>query len=329
MKKTKKLVTLMLTIALILTAIPVNYSKAATKYVIKPGSGSTNKVLFLKEKKSIGVGLYADGTKVKNSSCHFKWKSSNPKVVKIVKNSNYRVTLLPVKKGKAKITVTCKTAKLTFNISVRGTTFGFAGNTGTKKVLFAGSVFQPCIQGGGWTKYSKTEGNASKYITFSSSNPSVASIVQTPDWYLNYNHSYVKTHKPGKATITAKSKLGTAKVTIKVLPKLSIKAKYKKGTITVKNNSKKSIAVLKVATINHSDSGDECYYEPIKQKKVVIKPNKTGKLELKNSEYFSLAYSSILIRYYGQTYFVTLNRSGTINQNPKGGNPTYLGTPSF
>lgn len=140
--------------------------------------------------------------------------------------------------------------------------------------LMPGQSVEVYARGAGWDDSGKAG-----TIRYSSSDKSVVKIVGN-----GYNGGKViKGLKEGTATITVKSKLGTAKCTVKVLPAMKLRVKNcrdvkKNGAIigyscSITNNGKKTVVFEN--GVKYEEEGGAPYYEPIQGKKVSIKPGQT------------------------------------------------------
>lgn len=127
------------------------------------------------------------------------------------------------------------------------------------------------MTGDGWDEFNSGVG-----ASFESTNQSVAKVVKTAD------QGYVlKGIKKGKATITAKSKLGKIELDVVVLPKYDVRVKnfkdVKKNGKTVGyrfdvvNKSKKAVTILEGLYGRDVDIA----YSKVKGKKVTVKPGET------------------------------------------------------
>ncbi len=167
--------------------------------VTPPNPVRVSKVALNKKSLTLGVGekfsLKATISPQNAANPTVTWKSSNPKVVKILKSGMVK----GVKKGKATITASAdgKTAKCTITVKAAPKKISLNAK---KKTLKKGKTFQIRVK--------LPKNTASNKITYSSSKRKVASVSAK---------GKVKALKKGKAVITAKTFNGKkAKITITV-----------------------------------------------------------------------------------------------------------------
>lgn len=244
--KMKRLITLVLAFAMVLTTVaPTNVEAAKRKSYVTSLSVSKSTVSV---KAGRSVKLTAKVKTVKSASKKVTVKSSNKSVAKVsVKNgkTSSTLTITGVKKGTAKVTVTTSDKKkngkkISKTITVK---VGYADVTGVSvspasKTLEVGdsvslkSVVKPST--------------ASKTVTYTSSNPAVAAVS---------SKGVVKAVASGSAVITAKA--GTKKATCKVV----VKEKAVDVTGVVLDQENISLTVTEtsqlIATVNPEDASDK------------------------------------------------------------------------
>lgn len=253
-KKLKKVWALMLALVMMLPVVPAETAWAADKYAVK-GYGEKSGVLFVSEDGAfLNVDIYKNGKSIsqnKKEAKKVKWKSSNSSVVKFYFAEGCSAGVLPNKKGTATITATYRGKSCSFKITVKGATLVVGDSQGSKGYVPAGQTLEMRAWGEGWNDSEKTG-----TIRYSSSNSAVAKVVSD-----NYGDKVIKGLKEGTATITAKSKLGTLKCTVTVLPAMKLQVKNvkdvkKNGKVTgfsceVVNKSAKAVTIL--------DAAGSCY----------------------------------------------------------------------
>lgn len=205
---------------------------------------------------TLGVGKSSTALKATvstNADAVTSWKSSNTSVVKV--------------DNKGKLTAGSKTGTATITVTTR------AGATATCRVtvklmttkLTMSKTKLELVQGKSATlKVTRTPSKATEKISWSSSNPKVASVTQK---------GKVSAKKTGTVTITAKAANGvkaTCKVTIK---KASLKLKKTKGTVKVG----KSLKIQVKSTFPKNDKIKSYKSSSSKVAKVDKKGKVTGK----------------------------------------------------
>lgn len=275
-KKLKRVWALMLALVMMLSVLPAETAWAADKYELKRGCAK-NTVTVVGEGCYLCVSVYKNGKDVTSKAGRVKWKISDESVVTFGDIWGDGVQLQAKKKGTATVTATYKEQSCSFKVTVKDVMISYVSYDNNEKYedgyLMAGQSVEIYVRGEGWDDSGKTGS-----IRYSSSDKSVVKIVGN-----GYEGKKIKGLKEGTATITAKSKLGTAKCTVKVLPAMKLRVKNcrdvkKNGAVigyscNITNNGKKTVVFEN--GVKHEEEGGMPYYEPIQGKTVSIKPGQT------------------------------------------------------
>ncbi len=276
-KKLKRVWALMLALVMMLSVLPAEASWAADKYELKR-VGAKEGVMFLADFEGLWLNVIVckNGKDVSNKvKSQVKWKSSDKSVAKVFDQNYGRAVVWGVNPGTATITASYKDKSCSFKVTVKGPTFTVGGTGKSKGYVPAGHTLEMSVRGRDWDYPQKTG-----TIHYSSSNSTVAKVVSDVR-----GDKVIKGLKEGTATITAKSKLGTLKCTVTVLPALKLKVKKaknlkKKGTnigfsCEVVNKSEKPITIFESAVDMGYGSLCSSLICKIKGRSVTIKPGES------------------------------------------------------
>lgn len=320
-KKLKKVWALMLALVMMLSVVPAETAWAADKYEVKRACAKEG-VTFVNEN-----GVHLEVVVCKNGKDisakvrkQVKWKSSDASIV-AVESWGADAEVRGKKKGTATITATYKGKSCSFKVIVKGATLTVGGTGKSKGYVPAGQTLQMRARGAGWGNSEKTG-----TIHYSSSNSAVAKVVSD-----KYGDKVIKGLKEGTATITAKSKLGTLKCTVTVLPRM--KLQIKKFEAIYKDKSYEDLIGYSCEVVNKGEkpitffeSGGYSESERCKIKggSVTIKPGESKKVTAlyEEEQYVTPRSAYYSVKYAGHK-FVTY-----VSNESKGIYPLAMGSVS-
>lgn len=260
--------------------LPVGIAQAAT-YEMK-ADPQQNKMLYVDEEMAVKARVYKNGKKLscREKSIPVEWESSNEKIVFIL-GTNSRgyedasAVVRGLKAGSATITAKYKGKSVSYKVTVKKA--GIRPEVSYSKVAYVPEGCELNARVEGWSYWV----NHGMKIKFSIKDPSIAALSDEQDHYAT-----IKGVKQGSTVLTAKSKQGTVKIKVVVLPKLQLRVNNFKSVIkqgklvgysfNLKNNGSKTITVLQ--GFIDDGFGRMCYYADVDGGSVVVKKGQTKKV---------------------------------------------------
>lgn len=296
-KKMKKVWAFLLALVMVLSVIPADAAWAADTYAVK--CVGEKKIVACKGSCfSLGVVIYKNGKDVTSSAGKVKWKTSNAQIVKLRYGSGVG-DFEAKKNGKVTITASYKGKSCSYEVRVRNAAICVGESNSINGYVPAGQTISV-----------RTEGLGTGKITYGSSNSKVAKVVNG-----KYGTKVIKGLKEGTATITAKSKSGVVKCTVKVLPAMKLQIQNLKdvkqnGEIVgyscdITNHGSKKVVIN--MGMSHAYEGGDMYFCKLKEGSVTINPGQ--KKTITAYSYEGLNGPGFLMTYEGHEFYAEYNES--------------------
>lgn len=268
-------------IVMFMLIIPVSMVQAGNTYKMK-ADPRQNKVLYVDEEMTVKARVYKNGKKLscREKSIPVEWESSNEKILFIL-GTNYQgyedasAVVRGLKAGSATITAKYKGKSVSYKVTVKKA--GIRPESSYSRVAYVpkGCELRTYVEG--WSSWCSD----GMKIKFSIKDSSIAALSDEDD-----RSATIKGVKPGSTVLTAKSKQGTVKIKVVVLPKLQLRVKNFKSVIKqgklvgysfdLKNNGTTTITALQ--GFIDDGFGRMCYHADVDGGSVAVKKGQTKKV---------------------------------------------------